>query len=62
MKFPAQLEAVWCSLEKKQASSQATVSLGADEVDPPGPAKKMPSFPKEPTRNELRKNGKRSYQ
>jgi len=43
MEFPAQLEAVWRSLEKKQASSQATVSLGADEVDPPGPAKKMPS-------------------
>ena len=62
MEFPAQLEAVWCSPEKRQASSQATVSLGADEVDPPAPAEKAPSKLKETTRNELRKNGKQSYQ
>jgi hypothetical protein len=43
MEIPAQLEAVSCSPEKKQASSQATISPVADEVDPPEPAKKMPS-------------------
>lgn len=62
MEFPAQLEAVWCSPEKRQASPQATISLGADEVAPPAPAEKTPSKLKETTRNELRKNGKQSYQ
>jgi hypothetical protein len=53
---------VWCSPEKKQASSQATVSLAHDEADLPALAEKTPSRSKETTRNELRKNEKQSYQ
>jgi hypothetical protein len=62
MEFPAQLEAVWCSPEKKQAISQATVSLRLDEADPLVPAEKTSSKLIKTTCNELRKNGKQSYQ
>jgi hypothetical protein len=62
MDFRAQLEAVWCSPAKKQAMPRATVSLGCDEADPLAPEEKTPSKVKKTTRNELRKNGKRSCQ
>jgi hypothetical protein len=59
--FRPKTGAVWCFPAKKQASRQRTVSLRRDEAGPLGPTEETPSRVKETTRNELRKNGKRSY-